>query len=86
MSLTSLLRSGIRSVPPEPLRAGGYLTDGCRLFRVVSQFATVGEHVFASLEDCSTLEVQAYAPGELWAMKLQPVEPSARASIDEAAS
>ncbi len=84
MSLASLLRSGPRSASPEPLRAGAYLTDGSRLFRVVSQFAAVGEHVFASLEDCRTLEVQAYAPGELWAMELQPVEPSARGLTREA--
>jgi hypothetical protein len=29
---------------------------------------------FASLEDCMTLEVQAYSPGELEAMRLRPVE------------
>jgi len=50
------------------------VTDGHRLFRVISQFATVGEHVFASLEDCRTLEVQAYAPGELAAMRLRAVK------------
>ncbi len=73
MLLTSLLRTNPRPAPSEPLHAGGYVTDGRRLFRVVSQFATVGDHVFASLEDCSTLEVQAYAPGELCAMGLRPI-------------
>jgi hypothetical protein len=66
--------------PPRPRRGpcallipDNYLTDGRRLFRVVSQFAAGAEHVFASLEDCLTLEVQAYAPGELDAMRLGPV-------------
>ncbi len=71
--LASRLRISSPSAPCEPLRAGSYVTDGRRLFRVVSQFATVGEHVFASLEDCRTLDVQAYAPGELQAMQLRPI-------------
>jgi hypothetical protein len=50
-----------------------YLTDGRRLFRVVSQFGAGAEHVFVSLENCLTLEIQAYAPGELDAMRLRPV-------------
>lgn len=50
------------------------MTDGHRLFRVVSQFAFVGDHVFASLEDCFTLEVQRYAPSELHEMGLRPVQ------------
>lgn len=73
MLLASLLRPHPRPAPSEPLCRGGYVTDGRRLFRVVSQFATVGENVFASLEDCHTLEVQAYSPGELCAMGLRPV-------------
>jgi hypothetical protein len=77
MSIGSLLRSTPGVTPSEPLRPGSYVTDGCRLFRVVSQFATVGEHVFASLENCSTLEVQSYVPGELCAMNLRPVHPVA---------
>lgn len=58
---------------PGPVMSGGYLTDGRRLFRIVSKFATVGGSVFASLEDCRALEVQAYAPGELYA-KLRAVQ------------
>lgn len=50
-----------------------YLTDGRRLFRVVSQFAADAERVFAWLKDCLTLEVQAYAPGELDAMGLRSI-------------
>jgi len=74
MSLGSMLRPGPRPRPPERLRSGGYLTDGRRLFRVVSQFSTVGEHKFARLEDCLTLEVSAYSPGELYQMKLRPID------------
>ncbi len=73
MSLARLHRD--RPQPPRPLlpQCGAYVTDGHRLFRVVSQFAAVGDHLFASLEDCLTLEVQAYAPGELREMGLRPV-------------
>ena len=52
---------------------GSYLTDGRRLFRVVSQFTPSAERVFASLEDCFTLEVSDYAPGELYSMGLRTV-------------
>jgi len=54
-------------------RSGGYVTDGRKLFRVVSQFAFAGERLFASLEDCLTLDVRDYSPGELYAMRLQAV-------------
>jgi hypothetical protein len=73
MSLAPLHHPGPRKAPSALPRTGSYLTDGRGLFRIVSQFTTVGEHVFASLEDCLTLEVQAYAPGELDAMRLRPV-------------
>jgi hypothetical protein len=66
-------RTTPRSVSLDSLRCGSYLTDGRRLFRVVSQFAPAGEDAFASLEDCRTLRVQAYAPGELQAMKLKTI-------------
>ena len=58
-----------------------YLTDGRRLFRVVSQFSGDARRRFASLEDCLTLEVTAYSPGELETMRLRPVHvgPGARA-------
>ena len=73
MFLAPKPRTTSRSAHVESLRCGTYLTDGRRLFRVVSQFAPVGEDAFASLEDCRTLDVQAYAPGELHAMKLRPI-------------
>ncbi|MGA2321109.1 MAG: hypothetical protein ABSG95_10285 [Solirubrobacteraceae bacterium] len=55
------------------LRSGGYVTDGRRLFRVVSQPAAGGEYLSAALEDCYTLAVQAYAPRELREMRLRAV-------------
>jgi hypothetical protein len=72
-----LNRSELRQVPAALPRSGSYVTDGRKLFRVVSQFAFAGDHLFASLEDCLTLEVQPYAPGELQKMGLRPV-PTAR--------
>lgn len=73
MSFASLLRIDPGSSSSKPLLAGSYVTDGQALYRVVSQFASVGENVFASLEDCRTLEIHAYAPGELRAMRLRAV-------------
>ena len=55
------------------LRAGAYVTDGRRLYRVVSQFTPQTARVFAALEDCRTLEVRPYSPNELYAMRLRPV-------------
>jgi len=53
-----------------------YLTDGRTLFRVVSRFTGGAGEMFASLEDCITLDVTAYSPEELYAMALQPVSGS----------
>jgi len=33
--------------PVEEFRCGDYLTDGQRLFQIVSKFSTVAEHVLA---------------------------------------
>lgn len=46
-----------------------YLTDGRHLLRVVSSFEAGARDVFATLEDCLTLEVRAYLPSELSAMR-----------------
>ncbi len=62
-----------RRASSAPLSPDRYLTDGRRLFRVVAQFPSGAEQAFASLEDCLTLDVQAYAPGELHQMSLRPV-------------
>jgi hypothetical protein len=54
---------------------GVYVTDGHRLFRVVSP----GRSLFpcAELEDCLTLEVDRYFSDELYEMRLQRVVPLA---------
>jgi hypothetical protein len=72
MRLTPMHRLA-RAAPSTALAPDSYLTDGRRLFRVVSQFTPDAENVFASLEDCLTLEVKAYAPGELYQMSLRPI-------------
>ncbi|HYB22503.1 MAG TPA: hypothetical protein VED41_01815 [Solirubrobacteraceae bacterium] len=48
----------------------GYFTDGRRLLRVVEASA---ESAFTLLEDCLTLDVRQYSPGELAKMRLRPV-------------
>jgi hypothetical protein len=53
-----------------------YVTDGTRLFRVVSGFAGSPPDNFAALEDCMTLEIAPYTPEQLWKMQLQPVRGS----------
>ena len=55
-------------------RPDGYLTDGRRLFRVVWQLLDGPQLGFYSLEDCTTLEVETYLPGELATMGLRPVQ------------
>jgi hypothetical protein len=72
MSRSSLLQFTDRRTCEQPSE-GRYLTDGRRLFRVVSQFSNDPRRRFASLEDCLTLEVAAYSPGELEVMRLRPV-------------
>jgi len=73
MPLTPLRSLSGRTIRSEQLAPDSYITDGHQLFRVVSQFAADERRRFASLENCLTLEVQAYSPGELAAMKLRPV-------------
>ncbi len=71
MTLSQLRR--FVTLPSERLAPDSYLTDGKRLLRVVSHFDAAADSVFASLEDCMTLEVRPYSPGELSAMRLRPV-------------
>src|SRR5690242_5516239 len=51
---------------------GSYLTDGQRLFRVLSRLVN-GRSTLVSIEDCLTLETRAYAASELGTMPLRPV-------------
>ena len=59
--------------PAEPAEGRGrYVTDGRRLFRVVSALdPLLGEA--AELENCRTLEVRSYTPDELIDMRLRRV-------------
>ena len=67
------------SLPSERLIPDSYLTDGKRLLRVVSRFEADADTTFAALEDCMTLEVRPYSPGELGAMTLRTVRAPAAA-------
>jgi hypothetical protein len=73
MSLSIVHAFGIGEFSRRALAPGGYLTDGRRLFRVVSRFEGDGEVVLVGLEDCSTFEVRALLPRELRAMRLRAV-------------
>ncbi len=50
--------------------ADSYVTDGRRLFRVVSPLASPPDWEHAELEDCMTLETSSYSPAQLWSMGL----------------
>jgi len=62
-------RAGLR---PRDLVPDRYLTDGRRLFRVVSRFVN-DDSVLVVIEDSLTLDALAYAAVELVAMDLRPV-------------
>ena len=64
---------GHREARSQALMPGRYLTDGCRLLRVVSRLAAGREQVLVALEDCATLKVQAYAQSELGDLGLRAV-------------
>lgn len=67
----SLCRRAAR-VSQRQLIPGSYLTDGQRLFRVLSRLVD-GRSTLVSIEDCLTLETRAYAASELGTMPLRPV-------------
>jgi len=81
MSVSIVHALGIGELSRRALVPGGYLTDGRRLFRVVSRFEGDREVVLVGLEDCSTFEVRALLPRELRAMGLRGVR---RAPVLEA--
>lgn len=56
--------------PSSPTR---YVTDGRRLFRVISLFDPSTNPAVAELEDCMTLSTHSYSPDELFRMGLRPV-------------
>jgi hypothetical protein len=55
---------------------GSYVTDGWRLFRVVSPIDPGVQPSLAWLEDCMTLSVESYTSDELWEMDLRLVRRS----------
>jgi hypothetical protein len=57
---------------PRDLTPDRYLTDGRRLFRVVSRFVN-DDSVLVVIEDSMTFDALAYAAVELVAMGLRPV-------------
>jgi hypothetical protein len=63
----SLIASVIRS---SSLMLDRYYTDGRRLLRVIDAGA---DTPYASLEDCLTLEVRLYSPGEIIKLRLRPI-------------
>ena len=65
--MPSFLRLRSRALAP-----GRYLTDGCRLLRVLSKFDD-GRSVMALVEDCTTFEAYCYALLELRAMGFRGV-------------
>lgn len=67
----SLRRRG-EHLDQRQLIPGSYVTDGQRLFRVLSRLVT-GHSTLVSIEDCLTLETRAYAASELKTMPLRPV-------------
>jgi hypothetical protein len=68
-SMAFLTQNPLR-LDPEP---SAYLTDGVRLFRVITGFSYPPETSRATLEDCATLGVSSYSPDELWGMGLRLV-------------
>lgn len=59
--------------PSDALQPGRYLTDGRRLFRIVSRFNAPAETVLVVLEDCVTLDALALVPSELATMGMSAV-------------
>lgn len=66
---TPLLPLSTRATRSPRLTLDSYLTDGVRLLRVVES----GRGACTSLEDCYTLEIHPYSPGELARLRLRPV-------------
>ena len=73
MAVSPRLLLGRRTLERAGLAPGDYLTDGERLLRVVARFDPRAEHPFAVLEDCLTLEINAYTPDALVAMPVRLV-------------
>jgi hypothetical protein len=56
---------------------GAYLTDGRRLFCVVSPLRSAERRATVVLEDCRSLEMHTFTARELYAMNLSAVSSTA---------
>jgi hypothetical protein len=63
------------------MRLDVWVTGGRRLLRVVSGFDRRAERLLAVLEDCVTLEADAYAPAQLATTGLRMVLRRAEESV-----
>jgi hypothetical protein len=73
--------SGRSADPSDPVVAGAYVTDGSRLFRVMSRLDPPSGVFGAVLEDCLTLDWRVYDSRELWHMALRPVGSGGRLRV-----
>jgi hypothetical protein len=62
-------------LPSRALAPGSYLTDGHGLYRVISRFDD-SRSLLVVIEDCRTLEANAFAAVELRAMRFRRVRSS----------
>ncbi len=76
MLLGLLHRLGRRRVSSQALVRGSYVTDGRRLFCVMSRLAAGGESVVV-VEDCVTLDVYVFPWTEFATIGLRAVRPTA---------
>jgi hypothetical protein len=87
MSLGLLHRFDHGEVRRDASSASSYLTDGRLLYRVVGWWSAGRWDLLVALENCLTLEVNAYTYGELDLMGLRPVrspQPPDAASCEQA--
>lgn len=70
--MLSSIRHRRRRPRRRDLSPGRYLTDGCRLLRVLGRFEIPGS-MLLSVEDCVTLERHVYAEIELERLRLRRV-------------
>ncbi len=75
-------RRGARNAPPPPpvgvdREAGGYLTDGINLYRVVDALRGSRGQPVVGVEDCRSLELILLPADEFRALRLRPIRPAA---------
>ena len=85
MALLSNRSSVARTQPDPGLHEGAYVTDGRRLFRVVQPINPPRAVASAVLEDCMTLDAQAFTPRQLAEMGLRTVVRTAETAPSDGA-